>query len=237
MCKKIFAVLGILFCITFVFSACSNNTGNVDSSGQAAHSLPTQYDTIIKNIINSFPWNDDASTVVLENPELSYMYCHNEELSDVGFALIDLDNNGQDELIIADANRPYVYDLYTISGGKITHLFGSGERYYYILYENGYIENGWSGSAVTSGHDFYEFSDGKLNFIERITMDAYHASDVGLFDDIADANEDNTFFKSKSDKPEDYIHISSSEALNAIEAHQNKNEKLNIEYTLLSEYK
>jgi len=205
--------------------------------GEASNTLPYEYNVIVSNMINAYPWNDDDITIVPENPELSYMYRRNASLSEIGFALMDLDNNGQKELIISDITKPFIYDLYTISEGEITHLFDSGERYYYLLYENGFIENGWSASAATSGQDFYKLNDGKLAFIERITMDAYHALDIGLIDDLSQANDDNCFFRSESEKEKDYKSITSDEATKAIETYQNANKPLNIEYTLLSEYK
>ena len=241
--------LCILLCLTLIISlsACVDNGSSNDSvpdsnsttSNQnptTLSALPYEYDTIINNIINAYPWNDDDMNMVLENPELSYMYRRNSELSEVGFALIDLDGNGQEELIISDPSK-FVYDLYTISNGKAVHLFDSGERYCYVLRENGIVENSWSSSAVTSGHDFYKLNDGELVFIERITLDAYHALDAGVIDDLSQANDDNCFFRSESENEDDYKLVTSDEAIKAIEIYQNANKTLNIEYTLLSEYK
>ena len=241
--------LCILLCLTLIISlsACVDNGSSNDSvpdsnsttSNQnptTLSALPYEYDTIINNIINAYPWNDDDMNMVLENPELSYMYRRNSELSEVGFALIDLDGNGQEELIISDPSK-FVYDLYTISNGKAVHLFDSGERYCYVLRENGIVENSWSSSAVTSGHDFYKLNDGELVFIERITLDAYHALDAGVIDDLSQANDDNCFFRSESENEDNYKLVTSDEAIKAIEIYQNANKTLNIEYTLLSEYK
>jgi len=204
------------------------------SSIQNPH-LPYAYDTIINNIINAYPWNNDDINMIPENPELSYMYRQNSKLSEIGFALIDLDGNGQEELIISDPSK-FVYDLYTISNGKAVHLFDSGERYCYILRENGIVENTWSGSAVTNGHDFYKLNGEKLYFIERITLDAYHALNVGVIDDLSEANDYNCFFRSSSEDEKDYKSVTSDEAIKAIEHYQNANKPLTIEYTFLSEY-
>ena len=241
--------LCILFCLTLIISlsACvaagsSDNSApdsNRTTSSQDSTLIPTlpnEYATIINNIINAYPWNDDDMNMVPENPELSYMYRQNSELSEIGFALIDLDGNGQEELIISDPSK-FVYDLYTISNGKAIHLFDSGERYCYILRENGIVENSWSGSAATSGHDFYKLNDGKLDFVERITLDAYHALDAGLIHDLSEANEDNCFFRSNSEDEKDYKTVSSDEAIKTIENYQNANKELEIEYTFLSDYK
>ena len=241
-------ILSIILCLSFVFclSDCSynnqpdNNSVNSDSDKIANQEidlpvLHSEYASIIDNIVKAYPWNDDL-TMVPENPELSYMYSYNSELSEVGFAVIDLDRNGQEELIISDPSK-FVYDLYTISNGKAVHLFDSSERYYYVLRENGIVENSWSGSAATSGHDFYKLNGGKLDFVERITLDAYHALDIGLINDLSEANDDNCFFISPTDQFEDYKSAPSNEATEKIEAYQNANKELEIEYTFLSDYK
>ena len=242
-------IISIILCLSFVFclSACSysnqpdNNSISSDSDKIAKQEinlplLHSEYVLIIDNIVKAYPWNDDDMNMVPENPELSYMYRRNSELSEIGFALIDLDGNGQEELIISDPSK-FVYDLYTISNGKAVHLFDSGERYCYILRENGIVENSWSGSAATSGHDFYKLNDGKLDFIERITFDAYHALDAGLIHDPSEANEDNCYFRSNSEDEKDYKTVSSDEAIKTIENYQNANKELEIEYTFLSDYK
>ncbi len=241
-------ILYIVICLSFVLclSACTynnqpdNDTVNKDSDKIATQEkslylINNKYALILDNIVKAYPWNDDDLTIVPENPELSYMYRQSSELSDIGFALIDLDGNGYDELIISDPSK-FVYDVYTISNGKVVHLFESGERYCYILRENGLIENSWLSSAATSGHDFYRFNDGKLDFIERITLDAYHALDIGIIKEITEASEDNCFFISITDQTEDYRSATLDEALGKIESYQNANKELEIEYTLLSDY-
>lgn len=242
-------IISILLCLSFIIylSACSYNNqpeSNPVNSDSDKISKPetdqpllhSEYALIIDNIVKAYPWNDDELTIVPENPELSYMYRRNSELSEVGFALIDLDGNGQEELIISDPSK-FVYDLYTISNGKTVHLFSSGEKSYYIVRENGVVEKTWSDSAVSSGHDFYKLNNGKLDFVERITLDVYHALDAGLIKDPSEATDDNCFFRSNSEDKKDYKTISSDEAIKAIDNYQNANKELKIEYTFLSDYK
>lgn len=121
--KKNFKIYNLIFliCISLFLSACSgNSTTNTETNNTTSETekivvsnkkLPQQYEVIINNIINSYPWNDDELTMVAENPELSYMYRKSDSLSDIGFALIDLDNNGQEELIITDVNKPFIYNF------------------------------------------------------------------------------------------------------------------------------
>lgn len=245
--KKLLCVLlctSVIFCL----SACIHqdqpdtdaaNDTNENTITQESTDLPTlhsEYALILDNIVKAYPWNDDDLIIVPENPELSYMYRRNAELSEIGFALIDLDGNGQEELIISDPSK-FVYDLYTISNGKAVHLFDSGERYSYSLCENGVVKNSWSGSAVTHGQDFYKLNDGKLDFVERITFDAYHALDVGVIKDSNEVNDDNCYFVSPTDQFEDYKSVTSKEAIEKIDEYQKANKKLEIDYILLSDYK
>ena len=233
--KKILCTL--LWCLIVCLSACTQQSPNAATQESTeSPMLHSEYAFILDNIVKAYPWNDDDLTMVPENPELSYMYRRNAALSEIGFALIDLDGNGQEELIISDPSK-FVYDLYTISNGKAVHLFDSGERYCYILRENGLIENAWSDSAATSGHDFYQINDGKLDFIERITSDAYHALDVGLIQELTEATDDNCYFISPTDQTEDYKWVTSNEAIEKTKAYQETNKELEIEYTLLSDYK
>lgn len=197
--------------------------------------LPQAYQAIITNIINAYPWNDSDMDMVPENPELSYLYRLCRNLSDVGFACIDLDNNGQEELILADVNAGFIFDLYTISDGNAVHLADSGDRYCYYLLENGLVEYIWSGGASLNGHDYYRYADGELCLIEKITMDAVYALDSGLISDLSEATDENTFFRSTSDRYEDYQPLTYDEAMRVMDTYKNENKPLTIEYTLLSE--
>ncbi len=198
--------------------------------------LPAAYAEILDHMIQSYPWNDDERSMVPEEPELSYMYRRCSLLSDVCFALKDLDSNGQDELILSGMDCPFIFDLYTIEEGSIVHLFSGGERYSFHLYENAYVEKDWSGSAGLGGHDYYHLIDGKLELIERITVDANYALNIGLISNLTEANEENTFFRSRSEEYEDYVHISWEEASAAMEEYQRSWMPLELNYISLSDY-
>ena len=204
--------------------------------GALSNPMPEAYDQILQNLINAYPWNDDENIIVPENPELSYMYRHITDLSQVGYALVDLDQDGQAELLLGDLTYSQVFDVYTIADGQLVHILDSGERYSYDPLENGYFELVWSSSSATSGHDYFQLLGGELVLQERLVMDAWHALDIGLIKDISEATEDNTFFRSKTDQPEDYQLISFDEYLAAIDAWQTDHKPLTIAYTPLSEY-
>ena len=205
----------------------------------AETTIPYTYEEIVENIIDAYPWESDDGSAPIPDllPHTSYMYLRQESLSEVGYALIDLDNNGTNELILSDFTNDYVYDVYTYVDGETVHLFSSGERYAHYLYENGYIEYQWSSGAAISGHDFMRLSNGKLEFIERITLDAYYAEESGVIEKLEDAGSDNTFFKSASRNTKNYIHISDDEALALIDTHKNKTPRLEFSLIPLSDYK
>ncbi|MBR3971948.1 MAG: hypothetical protein IKJ83_03585, partial [Ruminococcus sp.] len=199
--------------------------------------IPYTYEEIVEIIIDAYPWNhEDGSSAIPDFPHASYMYYRHGDLSEVGFALIDLDKNGVDELVISAVDGAFVYDVYTILDGDTVHLFSSGERYSHILYEEGFIELQWSGSAGHSGHDFIKLTDGRLEFMERITLDAYYAEESGVIEKLEDAGSDNCFFKSTSRNTKNYVHISDDEALELIDSHKNKTQKLNLVFAPFSTY-
>ncbi len=245
MCKKFKPFIFVVLCACLLLSACSNLNASDKTSDTvqpttvaSTHIVPDEYAVILNNIISAYPWDTDDTALVSRHPELRYMHYESPKLSDAGFALIDLDANGQTELIISDVAKPFVYNVYTISNGKATYLFDeSGYRSCYYVRENGYIEHQWSNAAAASGNDFYKLENGTLCFIERITLDADHAEKVGIIDDLTDANDENCFFKSKSRLFKDYQSITAAQATKIIETYQNANKPLAIEYTLLSEYK
>lgn len=200
--------------------------------------LPNEYASIINNLINAFPWkvNNDIFTVPA-SPELSYMYIRNTALSQVGFAIYDLDGNGQKELIISDLGSSVIYDVYTIENGKAVQVLSAGERYRFYLFENCLMENQWSGGAAVSGSDFFRLTDGKLVLEERIGFDVYAALNNGWINDISEATDTNCFFRSKTDNEEDYVQISSDDAIKSINDYRSQNKPLTLKYTPLSLYR
>ena len=199
--------------------------------------LPDAYADIIKSIINAFPWNDESFEIVPEYPELSFLYYHNSSLSEIGFALLDLDNNGQDELIIGDFEHDIIYDVFTITDSEAVQILTGGERCYYTLYENGYIECQWSDSAANSGYDFLRLEDGKLNLIERFCLDAVYAYEIGILNDLSEADGENCWFRSDNAQKADYESITYSEVNDALDNyHSTLVQLVIVGYTTLDTY-
>ena len=105
---------------------------------------------------------------------LSLMVAHRGEYYDeLGYAMMDLDGNGIDELIITDGRN--IYDLFTIIQDETTgplHLASGMERLEYFLTTDGLIYCMGSGSASVSYHTLYSISEQELILLEGFMFDA-----------------------------------------------------------------
>ena len=239
MYKKLSLVLAIVLCLSMALCSCSAShpeDATPAATTPATILMPEAYDQILQNLINAYPWNDSELDIVPENPELSYLYRYQTDLSQVGYALVDLDKDGQAELLLGDMTYSQLFDVCTLKDSQLVHVLDSGERYSYYPLENGYFELSWSGGAALSGHDYFRLENGKLVFMERLTLDADHALDIGLIKELTEANEDNTCFRSNTDQPDDYVLITFDELMAGIEAWKTEHKPLTIPYTPLSEY-
>ena len=93
--------------------------------------------------------------------------------SELGYALLDLDNDGTDELIIAnDAERQVIYDLYSLVDGKLVHVFTGWDRNSYELREGYRILNIGSNGAASADYVYCHLSRGQLVTDSLIRFDA-----------------------------------------------------------------
>ena len=169
---------------------------------------------------------DEESTAALSNSaayELSYMWAEYniaETLSDAGYAMLDLNEDGSDELVITTAGSDgSVMDLYTSANGEIVHLFSGWERGEFMLYEGGIIGFVGSSGALNTYYCYYMLEDDSLVLSEAVVYDE-------------ELDEENPWFYSTlGTQVEDLTAVSEEEALAVIESF----EPLAYELTLLSE--
>ena len=254
MFEKFKFLIPVFVCVCLILSGCSNDNNNDVSTNEISSentlssetqstvennesALPTAFATIIENLINAYPWNDGTVNVVPQNPELSYMYASASSLSDIGFAIIDFDLDGQKELVLGNIKTNSVYDMYTYKNNEAVQLFSGGQRNYFVLRKNNVIENQWSESAAISGTDFYKVSGDKLQLIERFTLDATYALETGRIIEATDANSENCLYKSKSKDKKDYEPITAENYDAQLKAYTDKNSPIDISYTSLENYK
>ncbi len=198
------------------------------------------YDDLLKKIVD-YCYGLAPSA---EAPNCSYLIFreHLDPMFAIGIKVVDLDKNGQNDLLISAYNgfygtRNYVYDAYTIKAGKLVHLLSSGERSQYYLHQDGYIEHQWSGGAALSGTDFYRLVDGTLTFVERVTYDGHYAVEIGLVDSLASITDTDGFWfhttQVPGDSNEGYKHITAQQAKNIIDAFSAAHPPLNINFLQL----
>jgi beta-lactamase regulating signal transducer with metallopeptidase domain len=176
-------------------------------------------------------------------PDCSYLIFneHIDPMFAIGIKVMDLDKNGQNDLLVSAYNglygtRDYVYDAYTIKEGKLVHLLSGGERSRYYLHEDGYIEHQWAGGAALSGTDFYRLVDGSLTFVERVTYDADYAVESGLAADLPSVTGDMPWFHTTQipgDNHKGYKHITEQQAKDIIADFTADHPLLNVNFLCL----
>lgn len=103
-------------------------------------------------------------------------------LSEMGYQLLDLNNDGQPELLISSlelAKSGNFTDLYTIANGEITHPILTPGREFYSLAEDHSINLVSNSGAMVWSYSNYQFSntDAPLTLNRIIGYDAYLESD------------------------------------------------------------
>ena len=105
----------------------------------------------------------------------------------LGYLIEDIDGNGTDELIFGENDEPdsawngVIYDLFTISGGKLVHVFSGGERSTYHFCENGMIANEGADGAPMSSFVYYIFEGTELHLVEAVLYNGWEDNDSPWF--------------------------------------------------------
>lgn len=168
-------------------------------------------------------YDDYGYGIIDDQNEFMYSYMWSlypvDSLSGAGYAFIDLDNNGIQELLISrngeagwDSSAGMIYDLYSFRDGEVVHLFSSGERDRFYLCTDFVIANECSGGASLSGYDYYilDGESSSLRLKERVLYDGW-------------TNEDNPWFYGTSGGNWDASRmtpIAEDKAIGVIDSHE-----------------
>lgn len=162
----------------------------------ATHYIDTVYaeQIILYQTALKEQWDEGTCYEQGISPLVSYYY-EGDAMENVGFALEDLDHDGQLELIIGailDTDLdPAIFEIWTLKDGKPVQLCQSGYRNrYYVEYsqedDNWMIANIASNSAFNSASIYYNLENGELKVVQAVVLDAM-------------ANEDNPWFLAADD--------------------------------------
>lgn len=211
------AVPGILKTVTPVEGYSYTPMEEFDTDAVYADTL-TELKTALQN-------GDD-----LEEKGFSSVYAFGG-MENTGYAFLDLDDDGFDELLIGPSdweadteNGTPVYDLFFQSGGKVYHGFSGGERDFLTVPETGYgvvLEHGSSG-ADDSQVAFlsFDYEDGTME-----------SSRTLIYDGITDP--ENPYYISYSEDGSDREQVTEEEWNTALETY-GKDQQLS--FTPLSEF-
>ena len=138
---------------------------------ESGTAIPEAYQPIIAKYVTALTehWGGEACS----NADISILVSYVTSPSELGYALLDLDNDGTDELIIAnDAERQVIYDLYSLVDGKLVHVFTGWDRNSYELREGFRILNIGSNGAASADYVYCHLSNGQLVTDSLIRFDA-----------------------------------------------------------------
>ena len=138
---------------------------------ESGTAIPGAYQPVIAKYVTALTehWGGEACS----NADISILVSYVTSPSELGYALLDLDNDGTDELIIAnDAERQVIYDLYSLVDGKLVHVFTGWDRNSYELREGYRILNIGSNGAASADYVYCHLSNGQLVTDSLIRFDA-----------------------------------------------------------------
>ena len=162
---------------------------------ESGTAIPEAYQPVIAKYVTALTehWGGEACS----NADISILVSYATSPSELGYALLDLDNDGTDELVIAnDAERQVIYDLYSLVDGKLVHVFTGWDRNSYELREGFRILNIGSNGAASADDVYRHLSNGQLVTDSLIRFDATEDLDHPWFrgtgeNDLAPITDEN----------------------------------------------
>ena len=148
-----------------------NDPAETTAPTENGTAIPEAYQPVIAKYATALTehWGGEACI----NADISILVSYATSPSELGYALLDLDNDGTDELIIAnDAERQVIYDLYSLVDGKLVHVFTGWDRNSYELREGFRILNIGSNGAASADYVYCHLSRGQLVTDSLIRFDA-----------------------------------------------------------------
>ena len=148
-----------------------NDPAETTAPTENGTAIPEAYQPVIAKYVTALTehWGGEACS----NADISILVSYATSPSELGYALLDLDNDGTDELVIAnDAERQVIYDLYSLVDGKLVHVFTGWDRNSYELREGYRILNIGSNGAASADYVYCHLSNGQLVTDSLIRFDA-----------------------------------------------------------------
>ncbi len=100
---------------------------------------------------------------------ISTMVANLDKPSQLHYALLDLDQDSTQELLITDGT--VIYDMYCLDGAEIRHLFTGAERNSFSLTKDLMILNTGSNGAANTIFSIYSYFGGNLILYDQLVFD------------------------------------------------------------------
>lgn len=166
-----------------------------------------QYNEIVRKYYEGALAGWDISQ--FQENDLCYLAGYYSDINKLGYCLLDVDNDGTDELFIGttedEGYEGMFFDMYTLTDGKTELVTTSGERDRYYLCEDNTIANEGSSSAFLSVNYYYDYKSGKLSLQDGIVNDG-------------ELNPQNPWFYGTLDNGEDSLEPISEGAADSIKS-------------------
>ncbi len=104
-----------------------------------------------------------------DREHISTLVAFLEKPGQLRYALVDLDGDGVQELLISDGT--VIYDMYCLDGGEIRHVFTGAERNSFGLTKDMMLLNTASNSAASTIYSFYRYFGGNLILYDQLVYD------------------------------------------------------------------
>ena len=178
--RKLMIVLALL--LAFALCACGTQKA-VAEPPEENTVLPAPYFDLLERYGQAVEENWDREKCAEEGVNaLVPVICSPEVGEKVGFALLDLDGDGVQELLIGPCDDSgLVLALYTRDGESAKEVFSGWERNSYVCVGDGRFYNHASNSAANSGDFLYSYADGELRFEEGVVIDGRADPDEPYF--------------------------------------------------------
>lgn len=145
------------------------------------------YQDVLERYVVAIDEGWDTDTLL--SSDMSYLYAlDNNAKENMGYALYDVDGNGEPELLIGkvspgDYYKGMLYDMYTVVDNVVVSVLSGGEKNRYYLCEDNRIELAFSGGDEYKYNMYYELDGvtGKLKAREAIIYDGEYAKDSPWF--------------------------------------------------------
>ena len=187
-CMVLSMAVALLLSLLLSFSACGakkNEAERDTESEQTYAAVLTAYKTAIEQ-------NDSAEEMTEKNVNylVSYLAAEGDALESVCYAFLDLDTDGQKELILfnnedrGDNIASVILDLYDVYDGAVTSMLQSNERDCYYMGENNIIYNEASDGYDSSLWEKNTYENGMLRTTGSITYAESEDSPIWTYTEL-----------------------------------------------------